>query len=401
MFAVPQTLRRASAAPALVAIGASAAVLLALPTPARSLNAADILRVAQSASNGETAGQCKVFANTVVATASRGRIALSKYHDGYADAGAQEVPLEAAGPGDIIQVTPAGSTDATAESFWRRGGPLHTAIVERNLGGGRFQVIDSNWGGDERVSRHIFTPREWADSKGGGIIKAWRFGSGAPGARALGDGSFVRVAGTQGIYRLAGAAPLPILSWEAIGGEQPVVEVDWSTLNNFAPFPVDGTVLQAGPGGPLYTVRQGIPTALKAGATPGREPVVVDPLTIRNAGGPGAFSRLRSMAFAGKGIVTRVAVIAAPKRVKRGASAALRARITAAKTPGGARPVGSCAAELRRGTKWLPQRSAALGADGTCRVRVTVRRKAVVRVAFAGATGWRASASRPLAIGLR
>lgn len=384
------------AVPAMAALACAAAVA----APAQALDAAAVLRTAQAAENGDARGQCKVFANTVVASASRGRITLSRYHAGYAEAGAVEVDLASAGPGDIIQVTPAGSTDATAEPLWRRGGPLHTAIVERNLGGGRFAVIDSNWGGDERVTRHVFAPLEWAASKGGGIVKAWRFGKAGstPAVSALGDGSFIRVAGTDALYRLAGAAPLPVTGWAAVGGEAPVTEVDWPTVNNLAPFPVDGTILRSGPEGPLYRVSRGVPKALPAGASPSRPPVVVDPLVIANAGGPGAWSRLRSVAFEAKGLATRTAITAAPRRVARGARVAVSARVRARGT---AMPAGRCTLQRRAGAGWTDLGSAALSAGGACTVRSRITASSTVRVAFVAATGWRSgySAGRWITVG--
>lgn len=378
---------------------ATALVLAIAPAHAVALDASQVLAVAQRATVGAAGGQCKVFANTVVASASKGRIALSKYHDGFRDAGAVEVPLQLAGPGDIIQIIPRGSTDATAETFWRRGGPLHTAVVERNLGGLRFAVIDSNWAGNERIARREWDPVAWADSKGGGIIKAWRFGRGGAVARtALGDGSFVRVTGTSGIYRIAGAAPLPVLTPAAVGGVQSVTEIDYPTLNNLAPFPVDGTILQSGPGGPLYMVRDGVPRPLPASVRPDRPPVVIDPAAIENAGGPGAFSRLRNVAFTARGVVTRLRVVAAPKRVARGARPVVRMRVTAA---GSQTPVGRCTLQRRRGTSWVAGGSGTLSAAGTCAVRVKIDATTLLRGRFLGSTGWRPATGPGFRIRLR
>lgn len=397
MLSVPRHLRTCVGLPAL-ALAASATILVA-PAPAHALDAAAVLRTAQAADNGDARGQCKVFVNTVVASASRGTITLGRYHAGYAEAGAVEVDLTQAGPGDIIQVTPAGSTDATAETLWRRGGPLHSAIVERNLGNGRFAVIDSNWGGDERVTRHEFAPLAWAASKGGGIVKAWRFGKAgaAPALSTLGDGSFIRVAGSSALYRLAGAAPLPVTGWAAVGGEGPVTEVDWATVNNLAPFPVDGTILRAGPAGPLYRVAKGVPRRLADGAAPARPAVVVDPLVIANAGGPGAWSRLRNVAFEAKGLATTTAITAAPRRVARGARVAVTARVRARGTQA---PAGRCTLQRRTGTRWADLGSAKVGPTGTCRIRARIGATAMVRVAYIAATGWRSghSAGRRIAV---
>jgi len=82
-------------------------------------------------------------------------MSLSGYQQGYARAGGVEVPSADAVKGDIIQVTPVGSTDATVDSMYAAGRTaLHAAIVVANNGSNSFYVIDSNWGRNELVHHH-------------------------------------------------------------------------------------------------------------------------------------------------------------------------------------------------------------------------------------------------------
>ena len=132
---------------------------------------AKILASAQGFSPGTWGGQCKAFAGNRVKDATGSY--PSGYQEGFASAGAKPVSASNAGPGDIIQVTPAGSNDDTAvDDYYAGRGKLHTAIVEKNKGGGLYAVIDSNWGNDEKVQHHDFNPGQWAP---GDVIKFWRF----------------------------------------------------------------------------------------------------------------------------------------------------------------------------------------------------------------------------------
>lgn len=140
-------------------------------TPKGSKNGAEILAAAKTYPSGEWAGQCKAFVGNRVRDVMG--FYPTGYQEGFARAGATSVSAADAAPGDIIQVTPAGSTDATAERDYFAGrGKLHTAIIERNRGSGVYAVIDSNWGGDERIRHHDIDPSRWAP---GDIVKYWRF----------------------------------------------------------------------------------------------------------------------------------------------------------------------------------------------------------------------------------
>lgn len=90
-------------------------------------------------------GQCWTFVQAVVFEATGAQIG-NDYRQGFFEAGAVEVQASEAARGDIIQV----ANDADT-SPWASYPGLHTAIVLENLGGGRFNAIDSNQDWDEWV----------------------------------------------------------------------------------------------------------------------------------------------------------------------------------------------------------------------------------------------------------
>jgi surface antigen len=113
------------------------------------------------------------------------------------------------------------------------------------------------------------------------------------------DGTFVTADGHP--YRIAGGAPIAIGSWARLGGHPRATRIDslaldraggtgrWSHLRR---YPRNGTIIRAGAGGPLYATRGGAPHRI-SGLPPGRQPVVVDPVAIENAGKPGIWRFLR------------------------------------------------------------------------------------------------------------
>lgn len=160
-------------------------LILVHASPASAFSTGAIADEAERYPNGSHQGQCIVFVAKVLRDVSGGSINISAYAHGYQGTfsanGARQVSSSEAGRGDIIQVTPAGTSDS-----WKgpERMPLHTAIITQNLGGGNFNVIDSNWSStnDELVRRHSLNPYSWAASKpGGGIVKIWRFGSSGSG----------------------------------------------------------------------------------------------------------------------------------------------------------------------------------------------------------------------------
>jgi hypothetical protein len=141
-----------------------------------------VAEVAERRPELSVGGQCMRFVHDVLWEVSGHRISTSAYAYGYqgtfkAKGGSLVSDPAAAIKGDVIQITPAGTSDSWTGTPFRL--PLHTAIVRRNLGGGNFAVIDSNFHfpEDERVRRHTLNPYTFARRYGGGIVKIWRMGS--------------------------------------------------------------------------------------------------------------------------------------------------------------------------------------------------------------------------------
>jgi hypothetical protein len=137
-------------------------------------------------------GQCKQFVNCIVWMASNGaQWPAPGYNSGFQNAGGIEVTGASAVKGDIIQVG-----DSS---------PLHTAIVVLNLGGGNYDVVDSNFGtptNNEIVHHHTWTPPSNA--------RFWRMGTvyGAPNPHNP-IGSFDGLWRVPGGFRIGGWATDP------------------------------------------------------------------------------------------------------------------------------------------------------------------------------------------------
>jgi hypothetical protein len=99
---------------------------------------------------GTYQGECWAFVRKVVLEAT-GRQMGFDYREGFFEAGAVEVSLENAGPGDVVQI----ARDADTSPFADYPG-LHTAIIVTPLGDGTFDAIDSNQNFDGMVR---FRPR--------------------------------------------------------------------------------------------------------------------------------------------------------------------------------------------------------------------------------------------------
>jgi hypothetical protein len=90
-------------------------------------------------------GECRAFVNCIVWMASGHRKWLgggSDYFSQFTREGGTEVALAAAAKGDIVQ--------------WPTS-HLHTTIIVANLGGGRYDVVDSNHNLDHRVNHYVRT----------------------------------------------------------------------------------------------------------------------------------------------------------------------------------------------------------------------------------------------------
>ncbi|MDR0955770.1 MAG: hypothetical protein LBM73_01430 [Candidatus Nomurabacteria bacterium] len=115
-------------------------------------------------------GECKQTVNCALSIASGGRqypvSGGSDYNASFRNAGGVEVSSGAAVKGDVIVV----------QSF------PHVAVVVKNLGGGRFDVVDSNYGYDHIVREHIWQPSG---------ARFWRMGMAASQASFGGVGGLI------------------------------------------------------------------------------------------------------------------------------------------------------------------------------------------------------------------
>lgn len=191
----------------LLAFGVIAPFAIARPAPAAA-NADEngpIARVALSQLD-TWGGQCWTWMQQVVFQATGRKIGYD-YRQGFFEAGAYEVSAEEARNGDIIQVAKDSDT-----SPWASYPGLHTGIILKNLGGGRFDVIDSNQNWDEWVRlRPNYSPYDRA-AQYGLQVHIYRIPGGGPGDSAaaaapaetttLASGESARVAAEGGCLNL-------------------------------------------------------------------------------------------------------------------------------------------------------------------------------------------------------
>ena len=114
--------------------------------------------------------------------------------------------------------------------------------------------------------------------------------NGGPGQ--LPDGAFVQVAGTGGVYEIAGGAPLIVTSWSAVGGPQPVTIITEQQFNSLRRFPLNGTFLGTS-AGIAYRVAGGAPIQISNwDVFGGIQPfVTIDPWDIQNITNPATHLR--------------------------------------------------------------------------------------------------------------
>lgn len=194
-------------------------------------------------------GECWPWVRTVVFEAT-GRQMGFGYRDGFFEAGAEEIPLDQAAEGDVIQI----ADDEDAGPGVDYPG-LHTAIVLVNHGDGRFTIIDSNsrWDGIVRV-REDYDPLAAAARYDYLDVHAYRFPLSAdtfPGAEppapdppAFAAGDVARVAAGGDCLNLRSGPSLGYAIVRCIADDT-VVEIlgepQWSGGRYWLPVSVDGT----------------------------------------------------------------------------------------------------------------------------------------------------------------
>jgi hypothetical protein len=161
---------------------------------------------------GTHGGQCWTFARQVIYEAT-GRTLGFDYHLGYLEAGGIQVSAAEAREGDIIQIADPSNTSATASYDG-----LHTAIILENLGGGLFNVIDSNQNWDEWVRlRPNYNPEAAAARYPNLVVRYYRIPQdgnpiAAPDALAPGDSARVNTPGDVLNLRSAPGLGAPVLA---------------------------------------------------------------------------------------------------------------------------------------------------------------------------------------------
>jgi hypothetical protein len=200
----------------LMAVLASGIVALAgaspsLASPANQFPNQRIVDIALSHPQGSWGGQCYVFVNNVLAAASGGRVHIGgphTYYGAYARAGGVLVTQAQAQAGDIIQIS-----NPANDNLYYRG--MHTAIIVKNLGGGNFDVVDSNWGFTEQVHHHHLNPYSLIVRGTGESVQFWRMGQiGAAQAPVAGPAPTAPPAATPtfSVYGLIGNNTLNVRS---------------------------------------------------------------------------------------------------------------------------------------------------------------------------------------------
>ncbi len=116
-------------------------------------------------------GQCKQAVNDWVAAASGGTQRMgTDYYTNYARNGGTQVARDDAIKGDIIQL----DNPSDIANYYRG---MHTAVVVSHTpGSNTFDVVDSNWEGDDIVRHHTWDPYA-SGAKYGLRVTIWRMGS--------------------------------------------------------------------------------------------------------------------------------------------------------------------------------------------------------------------------------
>ena len=226
------------------------------------------------------AGQCKQFVNCIIVL-SGGPMpgGGNDYAGSFIAAGGTEVSEGAATKGDIIQW---GSGSTTSQ---------HTAIVVANLGGGRFDVVDSNWGTPGLMVKHHTIANIHADIFNGAGAQPTRFiRMGTVNGGGVAEGAFVSYNGD--VFRIAGGAPVYVSNWDHVGGNPGNVRA--LTAGEFAAlrqYPAEGTYITGvAPGakyhGSVFRIAGGAPIYVSSwDHVGGGQPTIpVDLAAVDNAG---------------------------------------------------------------------------------------------------------------------
>jgi uncharacterized protein YraI len=238
-------------------------------------------------------GQCFTFAKQVVAEATGATIGYD-YRLGYFEAGAIEVSADEAQNGDIIQI----ASDAN-HGPWASYPGLHTAIILENLGGGRFNAIDSNQNWDEWVRlRPNYDPYA-AAARYGLQVHIYRIPGGGPGeANAPAVSAPPVSSGDQYTVSTSGCLNLrtdPSLSGSKVSclptGTAVTVTGDAVAADGYSWLPVS-TGAGSGWVASQYLAKSGASAAAAPDPTPAPEPTVAAPPPAPPASASGISARV-------------------------------------------------------------------------------------------------------------
>jgi len=111
--------------------------------------------------------------------------------------------------------------------------------------------------------------------------------AGSGGGQLVPDGTFIEVAGSTAIYRIAGGAPLFVSSWDPFGGPQPVGVLTQQQFDSLNPVPNDRTFLVTTTGA-IYRIAGGSPILVSDWSVFGapRPAVTIDEWDIDNITNP-------------------------------------------------------------------------------------------------------------------
>jgi hypothetical protein len=114
------------------------------------------------------------------------------------------------------------------------------------------------------------------------------------GGQLVPDGTFVQVAGSTDVYRIAGGAPLFVSSWNEFGGPQPVAVLTQQQFDSLNPVPADRTFLTTTTGA-IYRIAGGAPIPVSSWSVFGgvRPAVTIDQWDIDNIINPVAHMNIK------------------------------------------------------------------------------------------------------------
>ena len=162
----------------------------------------------------------------------------------------------------------------------------HVAIM-----GANGQMISTNDAFNEYAVHYETLAQEQSSGSYSTYVGWWlpdgSSGSGGGGG-GLANGSFVQVSGSSAIYEIAGGAPLYVSSWAHVGGSHPYSVVSEQEFSALPQAPANGTFLRDAGSGGIWEVAGGAPLYVSSCANLGgcNGAINVDLWDIQNAGNP-------------------------------------------------------------------------------------------------------------------